>query len=381
MQKPIPNELAEAISKHSKSPDISVEAYVKTRALELNASISGIDKVYLDKRYWVLLRDAHMKRSKLPSSDRLLNVLKTAVESGKVLCPISESVFLELLKQQDLNTRRATAELIDELSRGVTLIPFDQRIAQEFVGVFSKFAQGAVEHHEVHELVWSKLSYVLGVVHPSLKNVKVDEELAMQKAFFDHMWQLSLVEILEYLEDQNTVNVDPFQSTADSLNMLNQLHSSEVRSFKKVYIDEFRGGLSLFMHIPRLWLENAYKKATGKSYIATESEKLDHEKKLHTYFGNLIKEKRAALMLPTLHISALCHAAVRWDKGRKLSRNDFYDFHHAEAAVGYCSAFLTEKPLMTMLKQKHLELEKDFSCKVMANADDATQWLVERVGG
>lgn len=381
MQKSNPSELAEAISKHRESPDISVVAHAKKRALELNASISGIKKVYLDKRFWVLLRDAHMGRSKLPSSESLLNVLKNAVESGNILCPISESVFLELLKQQDLSTRRATAELIDELSHGVTLVPFDQRVAQELVGVFSNCSQGAVEYHEVQELVWSKLSYVLGVIHPTSTFFEADEELAVQKAFFDYMWQLPLVEILEYLEDHDTVIDDPFQATADRLNALNQQHSSEVRSFKQVYIDEFRGGLSLFMHIPRLWLEDAYEKGTGKPHIATETEKLDHEKQLHTYFGNLIKEKRVALMLPTLHVSSLCHAAVRWDKGRKLSRNDFYDFHHAEAAVGYCDAFLTEKPLMTLLKQKHLKLEKDFPCKVMANADDATKWIVEQVGG
>ncbi len=370
----------EAITFHREHPEVSIDSYVKARALELGASIREIGKVYLDKRFWVLLRDAHMGRSRQPAIAQLLSEIRAAVKQGTILCPISESVFLELLKQQDLRTRRATAELIDEFSHGVTLVPYEQRVAQELVSVFAKFANGPAEYHGPHELVWSKLSYVLGVVHPASTPFEPTDELVIQKAFFDHMWKISLVEMLEFLKECNDLGSNFFVGIADRLNELNRQHQSEVRQFKQVYIDEFRGILSLFMHIPRMWLENASARDSGNVYSPTDLEKLDQEEKLHTIFGNLITKKGVALMLPSLHIPSLCHAAVRWDRGRRLAPNDFYDFHHAAAVIGYCGAFMTEKPLKTLLKQKHLEIESDFPCSVMADVNEAIAWVSERVG-
>jgi len=375
------SELVDTINKHRQYPHISIDEHAKSKSVELSASIDGVTKVYLDKRFWILLRDAHLGRSKQSSSEYLLCALRESVKRGAVICPISESIFLELLKQQDLYTRRATAELIDELSLGLTVVPFDQRVAQEIVGFMTKSTCEPKMNHETKELVWSKLSYVLGVVHPTSTPFTADVELALQKAFFDHMWDVPLVEMLEHLEECDILKGHSFQNIADNINDLNRQHSDEVKNFKKVYTNEFRGGLSLFMSIPRLWIESEYQKSTGRSHVATEAEKLEHERKLHTFFGNLITEKRVALSLPTLHINSLCHAAVRWDKGRKLSKNDFYDFHHAAAAVGYCDAFMTEKPLMALLKQRHLELENDFPCKVMANVNEAVQWMEEIIVG
>jgi hypothetical protein len=80
-------------------------------------------------------------------------------------------------------------------------------------------------------------------------------------------------------------------------------------------------------------------------------------------------------MLPTLHISALCYSAMRWDKKRNLSANDIYDFQHAAAAIGYCNAFFTEKPLMNLLAQRHLGINADFGCTVISDVEEANQWI------
>ena len=80
-------------------------------------------------------------------------------------------------------------------------------------------------------------------------------------------------------------------------------------------------------------------------------------------------------MLPTLHISALCYSAIRWDKRRNLSANDIYDFQHAAAAIGYCDAFLTEKPLMNLLAQRQLKINADFRCAVISDIEEANQWI------
>lgn len=92
------------------------------------------------------------------------------------------------------------------------------------------------------------------------------------------------------------------------------------------------------------------------------------------FFYKKIMKKEVAIALRTLYIGALCHAAVRWDQRRKLTGNDLFDFHHAEAAIAYCDVFLTEKPLETLLKQSHMKLTNDFSCLVISSLAEAAIW-------
>jgi hypothetical protein len=379
MREPTAVGMAASFEYHRQHPEITIEQHVKAMALVLAESLKGVEKIYLDKRFWVLLRDAHMARSMIQPAYELLGEIRSAVKGGKALCPISESVFLELLKQQDLTTRQATAALIDEFSHGITLVPSDQRVAQELIGIISTPTPNSTKYHEPKDLVWSKLSYVLGIVHPSQTAFQPKEELVLQKAFFDYMWEFSLVEVVSYLEDGSEFPRENFGETAGQLNALNRKHQDEMKSFKKVYLDEIRGMLSLFMHVPRIWAENEYEKVSGVSATCSDRESQECEREWHTVFGNLVTKKAVTLRLPSLHIPALCHAAVRWDKGRKLVANDFYDFQHAAAAVGYCNAFMTEKPLRSLLQQKHLQLTNDYPCVVISDVCEAVNWVRERV--
>ena len=372
--------VAGTIARHLKHPAISTDSYVKRKAIALGVSLSSLIKVYLDKRFWILLRDVHIGRSTCPDVRRLLASLRLSVQKGYLICPISDSVFLELQKQEDINTRRSTAELIDELSLGVTLVPSQQRTGQELVSVFTKFADDGRDYHIVNHLVWSKLGYVLGVVHPRLPSSDPDTERAFQKAFFDLMWDFPLAAQIDRIGEDGYQKPESFEATANRINELNRKHQAEVRNFRQVYIDEFRSVLSLCMHNPRRWIEEQSELKTGRKCLLHPKQISKYEHDLYIFFGNLIAHrKQAALMLPTLHISALCYAAIRWDKKRNLSANDIYDFQHAAAAIGYCDAFLTEKPLMNLLAQRHLEINTDFRCTVISDVEEANQWISSKL--
>jgi hypothetical protein len=368
--------VAKAIDRHLQYPEISTDTYVKRKIIALGISRSSLIKVYLDKRFWILLRDVYIGRSTRQDVRSLLDTLRVSVQKGFLLCPISDSIFLELLKQEDINTRRSTAELIDELSLGITLVPNQQRSGQELVGVFAKFADDGRDFHIVDHLVWSKLGYVLGVVHPSLPSSDPDKERAVQKAFFDLMWDFPLATQIDTVGEVGYQKPESFEATANRINALNREHQAEVRDFKRVYIDEFRGVLSLCMHHPRQWMEQQYELKTGQKCLSSPEQISKYEHELYTFFGNLIAHRQeAALMLPALHISALCYSAIRWDKKRNLSANDIYDFQHAAAAIGYCDAFLTEKPLMNLLAQRHLGINADFGCTVISDVKEAILWI------
>ncbi len=276
---------------------------------------------------------------------------------------------MELLKQQDLHTRKATAELIDNLSLGVTLAPEKIRVGTELAHFFYSF--NAPNHlYPLKILVWSKLSYVLGIVHPSNTSFNFEQELTFQKAFFDFMWNIRLTQLVDTLEDAHKFSIN-FNEIAENINIRSSIYSSEVNNFKDVYNNEISGALSLYVEVARKILENMFMKNSALEILPSDV----CERELLGFLISLFDKTNIAKLLPSLHITTCCHAAVRWDKKRKLKGNDLYDFHHAAAALAYCDAFFTEKPLQSFLKQNHIALDRLFECEIISAVHEAVAFL------
>ena len=358
-------------ARHKASPEISTKEYVRARNIELGKWVMARECVYLDKCFWITLRDAHIGRTKDTAAHELLIGLTESVEQGRRVCPISDAIFLELMKQSDSETRLATAKLIDELSCGVTLVPNPTRIATEIAHFFHAAIGSKVYPLEV--LIWSKLSYVLGVQHPVVDAFSTEDQAIIQKAFFDHMWNVSLQQILETLGESAPVfNASP--DIAEHLNQGNAAHAHEVKSFAQVYKDEVYGCLELAAPIACDVLAEIEYKATGRPIARTRQERDISEKQVHNLLCAAIGKPSAKIALRTMHLGALFHAAVRWNRTQKLVSNDLYDFHHAEAALGYCNIFLTDGPMHTLLEQKHLNLKEHFPCRVISRLKEASSW-------
>jgi len=354
--------IASTIDLHRAQPDVSLEQHVRKKRIQFGTEVASKYRIYLDLRFWILLRDVGLGRNDNHDLFLLLSKLKALVNNGVAICPISESVFVELMKQSDPETRSATIELIDCLSLGVTLIVNPQRISQELCNAIYIQAGAGDDILPLNTLVWTKLSYIFGETHPQQTNFDASDELVIQKAFFDHMWNISLTELFGYLEGKDWHQPD-WQQTADRLNAGNKKHANEIRSYKQTYRIEFEGGLSLFkkdmLQLFKEVEEKGYKQFESNSQNLSENDRF----------------KKFSKSVRTLHIGACCHAAVRWDQKRQLTGNDLLDFHHAEAAIGYCNLFLTEKPLKTLVSQHHLGLMNDFSCAIESSASNAIEIL------
>jgi len=366
------DKMKESFERHRASPRISIEEHVRSRQLGLAQSVLAKQRVYLDKNFWILIREAAMGRRAPEAAHQLLHGLRQRAGGGEIVCPISESLFMELMKQSDPETRGATAQLIDELSGGVTLIPNDRRIATEVAHLIYSLAGRNV--HAIETLVWTKLSYVLGEQHPVNRAFDAAETLVIQKAFFDHMWECSLAEMMDVLGDA-TPPVNDFDQVAERLNVESARHAGDLRTFAQTYRAEIRGCLSVAMPTARQVLEQLVEASPGALAGTPLAEQRACEQQLLDYLCAAITAKEVAVALRTLHIGALCHAAVRWDKRRKLTGNDLFDFHHAEAAVGYCNVFLTDGPLHTMLQQGHMKIGEYFGCEIISSPEKAAAYL------
>jgi hypothetical protein len=168
---------------HIDHPGDSVEAYVRRKRIALAQEMRPRSKIYLDTKYWLLLRDVRLGRSNDPNAARLLLELENLVRIGKALCPLSVDTYAEVYKQTVPETLRSTLRLIDDLSLGVTLSEVRDRIGTEVLHFVREKTKGPEAVHALNELVWTKACYVLGFVTPKPLHVGAELATAMQKGF------------------------------------------------------------------------------------------------------------------------------------------------------------------------------------------------------
>lgn len=367
---------ADQFAPHCSTPQITISEHEQHRVIALGEWMEARDRVYLDKCFWIHLRSARMIAQSPPGASELLDALKRGVSAGRLICPISDALFLELMKQSDPATKGATAALIDELSGGITLCTEKTRVATEV----ARFIHTNANHnvHPLEHLVWTKVPFILGVQHPATTALSEDEQLIIQKAFFDHLWEVSLSTIVETIGSAWPAT-PPFINLADRLNRDNATHAPSMKSFAQVYRDEINGVLEIVAPIATDVLRHIAVKALDPDIQPSTQELEGVTTQCLGLLRTAVRKPVGRQALRTLHVTALLHAALRWNRTQKLEANDLFDFHHAGAALGYCDAFLTDGPMHALLKQQHLAIERDFPCRVMSSVQEATAWVRSRV--
>lgn len=290
---------------------IPLQAYSRARQLELATTLEGKKAVYLDIKFWILLRDVITGVGDSEKDRELLHLLRIAVSRNLIFCPISDSTFAELLKKVDLKSRQTTAALIDELSLGVTLIPYDLRANTEL----AHFLHSALDPNKLlplDDLVWTKLAYVLGFIYPQNTAFSREQELNMQKLFFDHMWTISLREMIDHIGAKPLPDLQRFEQLAKTLNELNAQHSGNLRTFELTYETEVHGILDVFMEVTIDILEQMKQIELGGRQKLSPAQREAEGKQLHNLLFAAFKKVSTKQALRTLHILATLHAAIRW---------------------------------------------------------------------
>jgi hypothetical protein len=166
-----------------------------------------------------------------------------------------------------------------------------------------------------------------------------------------------------------------FDTLAQRLNELNAQHTAELRSFVQTYESELHGILDVFMDVAIDIVGQMVYEEHGKVPPLSPEQRKEEGRQLHKLLFAALKKEATKGVLPSLHIPASLHAAVRWNKQQGLKANDFFDFRHAVAALGYCDAFFTERSLRSLVTASHIALDQMYGCHVVANSGDAVACL------
>ena len=351
---------------------MSIESHSRARQIELGRSLAGRRKIYLDMRFWIIARDTALGVCEEPAARKLLHHLRRGVANGRLVCPISASMFLELMKQPYSPGRRiGTAQLIDDLSFGISMIPSRTVMGTE-IHSFLLRAKGNADLYPMQELIWTKVAYVLGDIYPSLAELSPSEELAMQKSFFDYLWEYSLADMVETMGD-NVPPSDGFAELSRETNERNAEHRDGLRSFARTYDTELKGVIEIAGDMAADVIHQLAEKEAGREFSATAEERANSVNMCRNLLYHAFKKPQTKGALRCLHIGASIHAAMRWDKNRKFKPNDYYDFEHATAALSYCDAFLTEGPLHDLVTRPDVDLETINGCRVFSDVQAAAE--------
>lgn len=360
---------------HSSHPELSFNNHVRNKKIELGRSLDSLHAIYLDTRYWIFIRDALLGNPQYPIHTNLLICLRELVAEKKIFCPISNITLIEILKQTDVTSKRTLALLVDELSLGVSFCPEQERTGTELAHFLYSCALDKADLHPLKWLVWNKITSALVYTRVSAPKLDDKENLIMQKAFFDHLWDVSYSEMIKTIGIEKTLPQMPYDELAIKLTDLNNQYSNELKSYKSTYLREFSGALELTIDLAIDIAEEIRQKYNKFQRDSATSEAFSQH--LLAIFTEAARKGLVSKVLPTLHIMANCHASIRWDKTRKLSGNDMPDFHHASVALPYCTAFLTEKPLKDLLTSGNTKLDEDYSCKIISDSIEAYDFLTQ----
>jgi len=318
-----------AFDYHRRHPEISIDDHYQARAFDLGERVARRKTVYLDTRYWILLRDVQMGRGHEPVCRRLLDALRERVKAGRIVCPVSSDAFTEILSQTDMITRVATCELMDTLSDRTAIQPEAERVPTELLHCITRLYSGEASVRPLRRLVWTAPIYVLGCVFPVSEAFSPEEHLVMQKAYMDHVWTTGFAAPAKVLPSRHLPD-RPWERLADKMNQWNEAHHGSARSFRQAHAQEFAGAIDFYLPQLEDILRYKYFKATGRDVAREDGQEAQASaRRLGALLVKAFRRGKIGAKIPTLMVRSNLAAAVRWNRGRRYKANDFHDFGHA----------------------------------------------------
>jgi hypothetical protein len=316
---------------------------IESLELELSKSLLNKKIIYFDTRFWIYMRDSilYPEEDRFREYSKLLKISESLVKNGRCVFPISEDIFMEVMKQTDKKTRKKTCEIIDKLSTGIALIDYDERVIFEAKELFK------IPTEKIKS-VWTKLAYMM-------KKIPIDYGNLI-------LWDISLLELLETID---TFDKNPF---------MGNLKSSITKLTEDLNIEKgwYNGN---FQEIFKIEVATIIK-VDGEYFIrALNIESLNNQvivQLMEVIYKFCISSKpeNKTIIMPSLQVRAGLNAAIKLDKNRRFKQNDWHDINHAIAALVYADYFFTEKSLSHLIKSKPLSFDKVYNCVVESKVEN-----------
>src|ERR1039457_6069036 len=182
------------IEKHRSIQKTSTEEYLAKKRSELALELEGKKLIYLDTNHWVNLCHTIVQNHQyLPVYNEILRLLETQRQKGHIYCPVSFALFEELMKQNDITTRQATARIMDLLSGGVCLRNWVDIVKEEFARYICRVFH-IDNMYQTALPIWTKASYWAGEHTFEFPELTSEEKTLREKVYIDLRWGMTIEE-------------------------------------------------------------------------------------------------------------------------------------------------------------------------------------------
>jgi len=339
-------------------PTISLAEHVRASRKERAARVSGKELIYLDTNAWKCIADYRRGKQNLTAAMTVFaQALERASTTEAFVFPIGLPTFFELDSMTYPTTRDAVAELVDQLSKGFCITPFQDRVGHEL----QQLRKSAL--HTPDELADFLCSPVelLGIQAFSLPDFVKEyvEEETFNRAFFDSISELPFSIQLEIASSAPGKKWDNSRGISD-LNTGKDEHQGEVPNLNTGIFLELKGCIAT-------WFDQEEVEVSPKA-IALLALDAQHHWYKHP-------ESKALPMLRTL---SLLYGLMRFDSRRRYRDGDPNDFMVAASAIPVAHALFTDRKLANLLSDPRIGLSSFSSCTVVSGFEDMAEYLLSR---
>lgn len=331
-------DLLQIINDYQSHP-IDFENYKKIKIEKLNQATSSKTKIYLDLKFLIKLRDSFHEDNNTIFK-RIFFKLRQLVDEEKVICPISDCMIDEILKQSSIETREKTAQILDIVCNNISLIPMRNIFINEFLNIllFSK-DQDLQKFH-----IWDFPISLFGNLDFEVSDESNTDILKI--LYYEGLIITSIQEILTCYKDVKGSNISVFAEI-----FFNSIKFESIaQPIEKIIQNELRAFFISMGH-----------------ELKVSSEPI-LEKLVYLDLDSIFR------IVPSIYVFCSLHAEMRKDNSKKYKKNDYYDINHCSLAIPNCDYFFTERGFMHRTK-KILKLDRKFNMVIESDPNKVINLL------
>lgn len=343
------------IDVHRDLPEVSFVDHVKKRRRDKIAHASSFKLIYLDTLAWKCLADFRQGKSTLTTAMKeFCASIEQVIQTGRFAFPIGVPTYFELASMVDLTTQEILRLLVDELSQGLCITSYHDRVGSELEMLrANRFS----EANGLENFLCSPIE-MIGIPTISLPPFITEyvDQNTFNKAFFDTQYEVPFSIQLEIASTSPGGQWDNSRGIAD-LNYGKIQHQSEVVNLNTGIFLELKGGI--------------------EAWFINEDRPLDYPQITLAALSamNLWEQEPTSKAMQTLRILSSLYGLMRFDQNRRYKNGDPNDFMVAASALPVANALFTDRKFATLLSDKRIGLDKFSDCAVISGFEEMSEYL------
>jgi hypothetical protein len=338
--------------------DVALHQHIRAKRRERALNAKAFKLVYLDTNAWKCFADFKLGKTELtPQMQYFAAMVERAAASELFAFPIGAPTLLELDAMTDGTTRDSLCQVVDQLSRGMCILPLSERLDTELrqIKTNSYPAQEDWEH-----FLCSPVE-LLGIPHVQAHEAwPIMDKLAFDKAFYDALSELPFSVLLEVGRDELEGKWDNFRGI-DELNAHKVEQQALAENLNTAIAFELRD-------VIRTWFNDEGITLSIEDLSCYAIVAMNHW-----------RDNENTKSLPTLRILGSTHGLMRFDPQRKYKQGDLNDFIIAASALPIASAFFTDRKLKNLLADKRIKVRQYSSCDVVGGFEEMGRYLEQHL--